>query len=73
MKTQRYKELDAMRGFAALFVMFFHYTTHTPHSLSFLELGVTGVDLFFIISGFVIFMSINKVRSAKEFMINRFA
>jgi len=73
MDSPRYKELDALRGFAALFVVFFHYTTHTPYAVSFLELGVTGVDLFFIISGFVIFMSINKVSSAKEFIINRFS
>ena len=71
--TPRYKELDALRGFAALFVVFFHYTTHTAYASSFLELGVTGVDLFFIISGFVIFMSIGQVSSAREFIINRFA
>lgn len=73
MNTQRYKELDALRGFAALYVVFFHYTTHTNYSFSVMELGVTGVDLFFVISGFVIFMSINNVKSAKEFVVNRFA
>jgi peptidoglycan/LPS O-acetylase OafA/YrhL len=73
MNAPRYKELDALRGFAALFVLFFHYTTHTPYQNRLLELGVTGVDLFFIISGFVIFMSINHVSSAREFIVNRFA
>jgi len=73
MKDLRYRELDALRGFAALYVVFFHYTTHTPYSLPIAELGVTGVDLFFIISGFVIFMSINKVSTARQFIVNRFA
>lgn len=73
MSAARYKELDSLRGFAALYVLFFHYTTHTAYSNPVLEAGVTGVDLFFIISGFVIFMSIHKVSSAKEFIVNRVA
>lgn len=72
-KHLRYKELDSLRGFAAVFVVLFHLTTHTPYSNPIIELGVTGVDLFFIISGFVIFMSINSIKTAKEFIVNRFA
>ncbi|MDB5287445.1 MAG: hypothetical protein JWR05_2394 [Mucilaginibacter sp.] len=68
--NRRYLELDALRGFAAMFVMLFHYTEgkNAPEAFT---LGVTGVDFFFLISGFVIFMSINKVASGKEFIINR--
>lgn len=73
MNLPRYKELDALRGFAAVFVLIFHYTYATRYELPWLTLGVTGVDLFFIISGFVIFMSIQSVSSVKEFLINRFA
>jgi peptidoglycan/LPS O-acetylase OafA/YrhL len=69
----RYKELDSLRGFAAIFVMLFHFSYHTVHESGILNLGVTGVDLFFIISGFVIFMSINSVSSSREFIVNRFA
>lgn len=69
---KRYLELDALRGFAAVFVMLFHYTLGMGQWWGF-DLGVTGVDLFFLISGFVIFMSINKVSSGKEFVINRVA
>lgn len=68
----RIKELDALRGIAALFVVFFHYTMGRPEAQWGFKLGVTGVDLFFIISGFVIFMSIRKVSSATEFAVNRF-
>lgn len=70
--TVRIKELDALRGIAALFVVFFHYTMGRPEAHWGFKLGVTGVDLFFIISGFVIFMSIQKVSSGKEFAVNRF-
>ncbi|MBK0380209.1 acyltransferase family protein [Mucilaginibacter segetis] len=69
---KRYLELDALRGFAAVFVMFFHYT-EGKNAWSGFDLGVSGVDLFFLISGFVIFMSINKVSSGREFVINRAA
>lgn len=68
----RIKELDALRGIAALCVLFFHYTMGRPEAQWGFKLGVTGVDLFFIISGFVIFMSIQKVASGTEFAVNRF-
>lgn len=71
-KSFRYKELDALRGFAALMVVFFHYTMLKPEASLGFNLGITGVDLFFIISGFVIFMTLNKVSSGREFVINRF-
>lgn len=67
----RYQELDALRGIAALLVVFFHYTMNRPESELGFKLGTTGVDLFFIISGFVIYMSINRVNSSTHFIINR--
>jgi peptidoglycan/LPS O-acetylase OafA/YrhL len=71
-KSFRYKELDALRGIAAMLVIFFHYTMEKPEANLGFNLGITGVDLFFIISGFVIFMTLNKVSSGREFVINRF-
>lgn len=56
-QSNRYTELDALRGIAALMVVFFHFTMDRPQGQMGFKLGVTGVDLFFIISGFVIFMS----------------
>ena len=70
--TSRYKELDALRGIAALIVVLFHFTMEREQAKLGFELGVTGVDLFFIISGFVIYMTINKVSTTLEFVINRF-
>jgi peptidoglycan/LPS O-acetylase OafA/YrhL len=68
----RIKELDALRGIAALGVVFFHYTLGRPQAQLGFNLGITGVDLFFMISGFVIFMSIQNIHSGLEFVVNRF-
>lgn len=68
---KRYTELDAFRGIAAVLVVMFHLTIGEPQSQLGFKFGVTGVDLFFIISGFVIFMSISKVSSPLEFIFNR--
>lgn len=65
--------LDSLRGMAALMVVMFHYTMHNKKYNFGFELGTSGVDLFFIISGFVIFMSLSKVASSGEFIINRIA
>lgn len=73
-KTEhRYLELDALRGIAALMVVLFHYTLRRENYDVILKLGTTWVDLFFIISGFVIFMSLQKIESGRQFMANRFA
>ncbi|MEP6748498.1 MAG: acyltransferase [Bacteroidota bacterium] len=70
-KTHRYEELDALRGVASLMVVFFHFTWRRPEANLGFILGTTGVDLFFIISGFVIFMSLNKITRSTDFIINR--
>lgn len=67
----RFRELDALRGVASLLVVFFHFTMGRSQAEYGFKYGVAGVDLFFIISGFVIFMSITKVGSTKEFLVNR--
>ena len=65
--------LDALRGIAALLVLLFHFSLgHKDTTYPFFRFGVTGVDLFFIISGFVIMMSLERIRFGYEFIINRF-
>jgi peptidoglycan/LPS O-acetylase OafA/YrhL len=51
----RYETLDGIRGFAALLIVLFHITwpNHITHN-RFVENGYLMVDLFFILSGFVI-------------------
>lgn len=69
----RIQELDSLRGIAALLVLFFHFSLLKPELLNFTKFGVTGVDLFFIISGFVITMSLDRIRFGYQFVINRFS
>ena len=76
--------LDALRGIAALGVVLYHYTTvyvskfgFPGSTIVFLDssanVGRYGVELFFIISGFVISMSIEKTDDIKLFAISRFS
>lgn len=70
-QNNRLKELDALRGLAAMMVVFFHFSMGRPQGQLGFKLGTTGVDLFFIISGFVIYMSLNRVKTSIDFVINR--
>ncbi len=72
-QDRRLLELDALRGLAAMFVVLFHFTMGRPQAGLGFNLGLTGVDLFFIISGFVIFMTISKVSTTREFLVGRAA
>ena len=70
-KLQRIPELDALRGIACLMVILFHFTCERPQAPFGFQIGTTGVDLFFIISGFVIVMSLQRVSKTSEFVFNR--
>ena len=74
----RVVELDALRGLAALAVVAFHYTTHYHNEVGHTEplgfgfpAGNYGVQLFFLISGFVIFMTLERTRTAMDFVVSR--
>jgi peptidoglycan/LPS O-acetylase OafA/YrhL len=68
---KRLVELDALRGIASIFVLLFHYSGFSGYNLNFLVIGVTGVDLFFLISGYVIFMTLEKINTGTDFVISR--
>ena len=79
-KRRRLVEVDALRGAAALSVMLFHYTTHFTELYRpeqdvtvFFPDGNYGVRLFFVISGFVIFMSLEKTTKSMDFVVSRFS
>jgi peptidoglycan/LPS O-acetylase OafA/YrhL len=57
-KSSRYFALDGLRGIAAIAVLLFHITQH--NSLQLLQGATIAVDLFFILSGFVVFHSFGK-------------
>lgn len=74
----RLQALDALRGIAALGVVLFHYLPyyHQLYGHGFqpwfiLEFGRYGVHLFFMISGFVIFMTLEKTSTASWFGLAR--
>jgi peptidoglycan/LPS O-acetylase OafA/YrhL len=77
----RLEGLDALRGVAALAVVLYHYTygysqvvgKHRPGLDLVATDGHFGVNLFFIISGFVILMTLERSAKAADFSVSRFA
>jgi len=70
-----------MRGLAAVAVLLFHLTFwrgddgHTPLTFLSMDLKVFhySVEMFFITSGFVIFMTLEAVTSSRQFLVSRVA
>jgi peptidoglycan/LPS O-acetylase OafA/YrhL len=54
MNNTRIVELDGIRGAAALAVLIAHYFGEVPHGIRGLMVGWIGVDVFFVLSGFLI-------------------
>src|SRR5579862_2698690 len=82
---QRLPELDGIRGFAMLIVLSFHYIlregpapagTITAYLQRLLTLGWTGLDFFFVLSGFLIGGILMDVKNSpnyfKAFYARRF-
>lgn len=77
--SQRIPELDGLRGLAILLVLFYHYVESSPLLPRFLSvagrLSWSGVDLFFVLSGFLIGGILLKARESpnyfKAFYIRR--
>ena len=77
---RRILELDSLRGIAAIMVVFFHYSTrfdglfgHSPPLDWGFPYGHLGVHLFFIISGFVIFLTLQRTKKPLDFVVSRLA
>lgn len=72
--------VDALRGIAALAVVLFHFTTRFQDlyggagspTVAFPN-GHYGVNLFFVISGFVIFMTLERTKRPLDFVVSRFS
>jgi exopolysaccharide production protein ExoZ len=61
--------IQYLRAFAALAVVFFHATERSGGSFN---IGAAGVDIFFVISGFIMWvMSDNRPLSPRRFMLDR--
>ncbi len=87
-KANRFEELDVLRGLAAFAVVLVHFLPLYDHlyghatpvfwpasdNLETLKYyGVIPVSLFFMISGFVIFMTLERVSSTADFAVSRFS
>lgn len=79
MKSFRLLSLDGLRGIAALSVVIYHYFYRideiysiNSNEMDWTYFGKYGVHLFFMISGFVIFMSIKSNTKPISFFISRF-
>lgn len=81
--NHRFYDIDLLRFFAALVVVLYHYTFRGyaadqispiafPQLSEIFRYGYLGVDLFFIVSGFVILLSAQG-RTASAFTISRIA
>ncbi|WP_051313415.1 acyltransferase family protein [Sporocytophaga myxococcoides] len=74
MSGKRLQEFDALRGIACMLVVLFHYAKYQylDYGLGWkFRYGVTGVDLFFMISGFVIYMTLLKTQTIRDFIYLR--
>lgn len=79
-KAARLYELDAMRGLAAMAVVLYHYCTrydeligHSTDLFYGFVWGCRGVQIFFVLSGFVIYMSLDRSAKTQDFLASRFA
>lgn len=74
----RLAQIDGLRGLAAALVIAFHYTARYQDKFGFVsapparfDVGLLGVQLFFVISGFVIFMTAERARHPLHFVVSR--
>lgn len=79
-QQNRIQSLDSLRGVAAIAVVFYHYLFLLPSKYGLHEERIdyfyhfqVGVHLFFMISGFVIFMTITKCDNLFQFIWGRFS
>lgn len=78
---ERVRYLDGLRGLAILLVLAWHYlgpvyAMHLPYGAAYAGLpivrhGWAGVNLFFLISGFVIFLTLERCAGVGDFLLRR--
>lgn len=79
MESRRIDQIDVLRGLAAMWVVLSHYNPHWKQFLGDALIivpnpwGFHAVELFFVISGFVIFMTLEKCRTVTDFAMLRFS
>ena len=65
----KYNSLDGLRGLAIILVILYHY------KFKYLKFGYLGVDIFFVLSGFLItqkiYLNMGKEKNLISFYQNR--
>jgi peptidoglycan/LPS O-acetylase OafA/YrhL len=76
--AERFDNIDLLRALAILSVILFHYTAKFDasfysyqHKVPRFDYGYLGVQLFFIVSGFCIWMTASRSRGLVEFWVKR--
>lgn len=76
---ERFDNIDLLRALAIMSVVLFHFTARFPadltlyrHALPSFDYGNLGVELFFIISGYCIWMTISRSHGLIDFLAKRF-
>lgn len=77
----RLPELDGIRGLAVLFVIFFHFGRYFPERINWANslyrgikgFGWSGVDLFFVLSGFLITGILLRTRRSRNYFSSFYA
>jgi peptidoglycan/LPS O-acetylase OafA/YrhL len=76
-QSGRFRELDVLRGLAAMTVVFFHFSRHGTRYFAGYPFdfwpGEFGVHLFLVISGFVIYFTLERSRTVADFLFSRFS
>jgi peptidoglycan/LPS O-acetylase OafA/YrhL len=78
-RDTRFQEIDVLRGLAALTVVFSHYIPYWNRYLTDIpvllpnDIGYYAVKLFFIISGFVILITLERCSTIVDFALLRFS
>ena len=82
LKKIRNQNIDTLRGFSILIVVLFHFTFHYSseylffigkEKINLFKFGWIGVDLFFLISGYCIALTISKSKNFYDFITKRFS
>lgn len=78
-RLERLSQIDALRGVAAVLVLLFHFTVrfweqygHDEVFFFNVPFGQYGVDIFFVISGFVIFLTLHRLANSIAYIKSRF-
>ena len=72
--SERLHGLDHLRATAIILVMFFHYGRGIPDWLKpIAQIGWTGVDLFFVLSGYLIgYQLLKEYKNSSDLDFKRF-